>query len=564
MKHRLNSSSSQKSVNKDGFNKIQLNSSEKLLPVGEISKIINAGEQFNAERQDSPYYRITGNINPLFTNILFNTTGDNSWASFNEVKFRDITFPSDGTLNSKEDLTYIESIDKYLDNNNSWYGFQDPDAQKESVCTWVDMEPNRTLFDLSSKDKNWELIITYPAPEPYLVTTPMINRGIQIISSEEIIIGGRDMTLFSTPIKHGLSIGDTVKLKNFNNSSDESIDDLTMKVMKLGEKNGDNSEYYFSVDIVTPLMINDGESRMARIYNGEESIYYYRKFKKIKTKVGVMEDDDYEIFPLAFSQTIFEDKVNQFVINEDIDVSDLTDNLGRPISEIYVTLVKTSSDGVFTNIKSGVEIPYNLNVEGKNTIPDIRRVSSKSGSTSPLDYDVKITDTSFYGDIVERNVIEQKEKVLSDVYHTFNTINRETQGNPIEDVDFNETSLDLGIRNEGYIYKAHHKIKIREYSSYIEQGTVDTINLPSYASDLGDGRFIWRDLLDIGFNDMNEETLDYPFLNGTHYLHTNISLPLKRQDPFNLYELQYTDSPPDISGKRMDNKTEIKTQEDVC
>lgn len=564
MEHRLNSENSKKSVNKDGFNKIQLQSDSKLLPAGEISKIVNAGDQFNTERQASPYYRITGNLNPLFTNVLFNTTGENSLASLNEIKFRDNTFPSNGIIDGDEDLTYAESIEKYLDNNNSWYGFQDPDAKKEFICSWVDMEPNRTLFDLTSKNKNWGLIITYPAPQPYLITTPMINRGIQIISSEEIIIGGRDMTLFSTPIKHGLSIGDSVKLKKFNNSSNIPIDDLIIKVIKLGEKNGDNIDYYFSVDIPEPLMINDGNSRMARIYNGEESIYYYRKFERVNTKIGVMENDDYEMFNVAFSQTIFEDKISQFVINEDIDISKLKDNLGRPLSEIYITLVKTDSNGIFTNVKSGLSIPYNSNVEGKITIPDINRISGSADTHLPLDYDIDVTDSSFYGDIVEYNVIEQRENILSEIHHTFNTVNRETQGNPISDIDFSGTNLDLGIRYEGYTYKAHHKIKIREFSSYVEQGTVDTINLPSYATNLKDGRYIWRDLLDIGFNDMNEETLDYPFLNGAHYLHNNISFPLKRQDPFGLYGLQYTNFPPDISGKLMDDKIIIKTQEDVC
>jgi hypothetical protein len=283
-----------------------------------------------------------------------------------------------------------------------------------------------------------------------------------------------------------------------------------------------------------------------------------------------MEVDDYEIFPLAFSQTIFEDKVNQFVINEDIDISDLVDNLGRPLSEIYISLIKTSSNNTFTKIKSGLNIPHNTNVDGKISISDIRRITNDSTSHEPLrnvisgDDSVDISDTSFYGDIVEYNELEQREKILSEVYHRFNTINRESQGNSLSNVDFNGTNLDLGIRNEGYIYKPHHKIKIREFSAYIEQGTSETLNKPDYAKSLNDGRYIWRDLLDIGFNDMNEEFLDYPFLNGNHYINSNIILPLKRQDPFNKYGLQYTNNPADLPGILMDESVIIKTQEDVC
>jgi hypothetical protein len=330
MRRRLNSESYKNAVNVDNFNKIQLESSSNLLPVGDISNTVNVANQFNKERQASSFYRISGTITPMFTNILFNTTGASSWKSFNDPLFRDATFPANGiNIDDEEDLTYYESITKHLKEDDGWYGYLDPDLSKDSICKWVDMEPNRTLFNLSSVDKNWELVITYPAE---MVTSindiNIINsgiRGIRIISSESIIIGGRNMTIFSTPIKHGLSSGDSVKLKSFIDGSNVNIADKTYKVVKLGKSNGDSTEYYFTVDIPTPMVLTSN-SRMARIYNGKESSYYFRKFKKIKTRGSdFMATDDYEIYPLAFSQSLYEDKINQFVINEDLDVSGLLD-----------------------------------------------------------------------------------------------------------------------------------------------------------------------------------------------------------------------------------------------
>jgi hypothetical protein len=565
MKRRLNKESYQKAVNVDNFNKIQLESNSNLLPVGDISNTVNAADQFNKERQASSLYRISGAITPMFTNVLFNTTGESSWQTFNSDLFRDGTFPADEVkIEDEEDLTYGESITKHLKEDDGWYGYLDPDLSKDDICKWVDMEPNRELFNLSSVDKNWELVITYPSGRYIKDPGDMIYGGVQIVSSEPIVIGGRNMTIFSTPIKHGLSSGDSVKLKSFIDGNNAIIADKIYKVIKLGKSNGDSSEYYFSVDIPTTMRLLPN-SRMSRFYNGKESEYYYRKLDKIKTRTtDFMESDDYEIYPLAFSQSIFEDKINQFVINEDIDVSDLTDNLDRPLSEIYVTIIKTSSDDNFTAIKSGIDMPHNPSALD-TTIPDVRRITYGGGTYDSLESNININSNSFYGDIVEYNYLELKEKTLGEVYHTFNTPKRLIAGSVSEPNFVAGENIELGVRLEGYIYKAHHKIKIREFSSYIEQGTSDTYNLPTYAkSPLNNGIWIWRDLLDIGSNDMNEDFLDYPFINGTHYINSDIQFPLKRQDPFGLYGLRHSTPPADIPGVLMDDRLLTKNSEDVC
>ena len=85
----------------------------------------------------------------------FNMNGKNSWSSFNQSSFKD------GSLSNDEDLTYEESITKHLKENNGWFGYLDPTPAKSSLCSWVDMEPNRNLFSLAPKNgvKNWEITI---------------------------------------------------------------------------------------------------------------------------------------------------------------------------------------------------------------------------------------------------------------------------------------------------------------------------------------------------------------------------------------------------------------------
>ena len=171
-----------------------------------------------------------------------------------------------------------------------------------------------------------------------------------------------------------------------------------------------------------------------------------------------------------------------------------------------------------------------------------------------------MSNNDFYGDICEYSKYEAKETILLPVMHRFNTIDRETTVlKGITDGVIN------GPRNEGYIYQPHYQIKIREFSNYVEQGDSSIVGIPEYAENLGDDRYLWRDFLDIGYNDGQEETIDYPFLNGAHYIYNNICFVVKRQDPFGNYGLLYTKSfPRDSSGKSVGDKFTIKNSGDAC
>jgi hypothetical protein len=181
-------------------------------------------------------------------------------------------------------------------------------------------------------------------------------------------------------------------------------------------------------------------------------------------------------------------------------------------------------------------------------------------SHTPIENNVLISNNDYYGDICEYSKYEAKETILLPVMHRFNTIDRETTiVKPLSDMIIN------GPRLEGYMYQPHYQIKIRQFSNYVEQGDSTVVGIPDYAENMGDDKYLWRDLLDIGYNDGQEETLDYPFLNNAHYLYKNICFVNKRQDPFGNYGLLYTKTyPPDISGDGTSDKFTIKNSGDVC
>ena len=596
IQQRLGVETSKQSVNTDTYLKINLDGEQRLLPPDEINHIVNVGDRFNVERQRSKFYRIIGTINPTMTNALFklsdSTHADEfTWKGFNyrdpitnDYRFLDTSYPKDQDVSDNEDVTFPTAIKNFLKEKDGWFGYYDPDITKSSLCQFFDMEPKRQRFSFvpdirpyhnpaAAPVKNWELTITYPFTAD--TTHHMVNGGLFIAEAVPVVVATRDMTAFGMPCLHNLSTGDSVRITGTTGYDGDYV------VARVGLDDGDLKDYYFVIDKPYSASCISINSRMKRLFGGTPSEYYFRKFKKVKTRnMPVIETADYETYPLAFSENIFTDSISQFVFNEDIDVSDLTDNLGRPISELYLTIIKTDSNGLFGSVSSGIETPFLpiLRTSDTNTwlqqIPTINRIHNGGAtpfiSSIPLETGLTISGSAnvFYGDLVEYNKSEVKETKLAHVSHRFNTNSRETTTpiNYVSGLGSNPptTPINLGPRQEGYFYQAHHLIKIREYSSYVEQGDNFTEGIPPYAVSLGDGRYLWRDILDIGFNESSEETLDYPFLNGCHYMYNNYCFHVRRQDPFNNWDLFWTNFPADPLGERITDKFTTNSTDDVC
>jgi len=591
---RLSAENSKESLNTDNYIKINIDGSERLLPIGEINNIVNASTRFDFERQKSNFYRILGTINPIVSNSLFNLDDAGpyldlyTWKGFNYSNqngdFRFIT------------PLYQNNIKNYLKENDGWFGYYDPDINKSGLCNYFDMEPKRERFSFipdvkpfhsinAEPVKNWEITITYPATVDSGHT--MVNNGLLLIDIKQAVVSTRQMTAISAGCLHNLSVGDLVRITGTNGYDGDHL------VVRTGLDNGDLKEYYFVIDIpFLPANSIDFDSRMKKVVNDKEVIYYFRKFRKIKTRNSqIIETNDYETYRVAFSQNSYQDSIVQFIFNEDIDVSNLVDNLNRPLTELYLTIIKTDSNGLFSQIKSGIELPFIAQLNTSNTsnphllnIPVINKIHNGSNlpfnSHVPLEENVKINNNNniidnndYYGDLVEYSVAELRETVLAHVSHRFNTFNRETNPNlTFQIVEANlitqsqplTETINMGPRQEGYFYKAHHIIKIKDISNFIEQGDSNTENIPNYAVRSDDGTYLWRDILDIGFNQTDGTSLNYPFLNGCHYRYDNYCFYVRRQDPFDNWDLYYSKFPSDPIGETITDKFAIKTSENVC
>ena len=635
IKQRLNKVTSKLSVNLDTSVKLTLESEQKILPTGEINHVVNEVEQYNKERNESKKYRLIATIDPLISNVLFNISSDQvpkdfglppgisdlddkinsyGWQIFtNNIFKQDILktqavsdTPASGSqpaqpLLGREDFTFEQAIKKHLKEINGWFGFFDPDETKSGDCSFYDMEPTRYRFDFNNNsNKNWDIVITYPATTD--TTHYLVNNGLLITTLTIRNLGGRKLVCLGTAVPHNLISGNDVKLTNMPVSELNGV----FTVLSVGLDNGDNKKNFFTigVDATIPVISNligiaFNGGRLKRLYHGHEVTYYLRKFRKVKmfSTQKPMESDDYELYPVGFAVTTYNDKLYQLTINEDIDLSNLKDNLGRPISEIYVTILKTDSNSTFTRVLDGFDM---VNIEGNTKtnsaqfrkISNIRKIHTLNAdpkapftSHEPLDLNgngIDIFDNEYYGDIVEYSKYEVQETVLADVMHRFNTIDRES-GSDITFTDAAEpdttkqTKIIESHRLEGYIYKPHHKIQIREFSNYVEQGyyginngtELNTINIPEYSEKIGTTVYLWRDLFDIGMNDSTKPPINFPFLNGCHYLYRNICFPVRRQDPFGNFDLFYDGnpvnfSPSDIGGDSITDNFNVNSSDNAC
>lgn len=223
---------------------------------------------------------------------------------------------------------------------------------------------------------------------------------------------GGEVLLFYTYTKHGLTDGDCIRLlvskddDLINAQYSYEILNNNIMISHVGDLAYENKEYIFTVENMSFLeymssyiMGDDNDDswmydedgnynddnitnklnslyfRFNRMKGSTPSEYYIRILKKIpnlKFKKELLTNEivadnslysDYlnnnsidnfssEYGSLSFATTIYGEQNVQFVYNDEIDLTNITDNLGRPVSEFYVTILKTNK---------GNDIWYNKN-----------------------------------------------------------------------------------------------------------------------------------------------------------------------------------------------------------
>jgi hypothetical protein len=202
----------------------------------------------------------------------------------------------------------------------------------------------------------------------------------------------------------------------------------------------------------------------------------------------------------------------------------LTDNLKRPITEIYTTIINRGYFGYFNpkNINNkALKVGWEFNIkpeptswwERDNPSSDVElAVSQYTKSGIKFYYNNFLNNGDLLdGPFCEWNNITQTETILSNVYHKF---------------VFNAEAFNIGASQTnpfGYYYEPFHKFQLKRYSPYIEEGSLTSSDLfPNYSYySLFEDKLLWRDLYTYGYVDDENVGVDYPFFNGRHYPYEN-------------------------------------------
>lgn len=215
-----------------------------------------------------------------------------------------------------------------------------------------------------------------------------------------------------------------------------------------------------------------------RFASGDTSSYYEisKKDEEGKTKIDKYSDYKYEfesqVSRLAFAKNIYSDDIGQIVFTDDINIANLKDNLGRPLTKLYLTIIKNnkgykewygydyddSSKWSETNI-TGENIEYShcfgkitcgIDTSDESVNEDtINSIKKLSNIGLTYGYDVSLInpdrtyetegcqitqnevsyehDNSFYGDLCCYDYYNALETSIQPILHRFNTAQRESR-----------------------------------------------------------------------------------------------------------------------------------------
>jgi hypothetical protein len=488
-------------------------------------------------------------------------------------------------------LSFKKAFSERCKEKDGWWGFINPsninipnrDTKTQSgntivtnqmlannkPCEFIDLYPDRSLFSFNPKynkhrkriEKNWDYCITYPCKSDYNLVNTICecdNNSIKALCSRIYNTNGIEIVQCESYFNHNLKVGDYISVF-YKDENGLQIYNNKIKVVRVGDLNGDNTHKVFAInysDIQSIYKRFDGFLHFKKNVNGVDCNYYARVFAKI----GELNSD---INKIAFGKNIYGDDVSQIIFTDDINIDGLKDNNGRPVSEVYLTIVKRnagheewynpngdlSSEDIeyshcFGEVTSGIDFSgikdepdlYNIHKmhnikteENNNAISNTVKCWGESlGSLNnnkivfkniiAISKDITINDETFKADIVEYDIVNATETIISPIYHRFNTKQREIFDARFRDIlhdvivaddydvvllsndysDFtirtqwinevmksnkeygtesNTDNLMYGnISPEGYFYNPHYRVRLIEESGEVSRSDAKLIN----------------------------------------------------------------------------------------
>lgn len=241
---------------------------------------------------------------------------------------------------------------------------------------------------------------------------------------------------------------------------------------------------------------------------------YNRFFKVVATP------NQFDIFKVGFNKNVFDEQTYAFNFTIDIDISELRDEFGMPLTELFIYAQYK---------KSGLET---LSFTRWSNIGDITNPTFSAINLNVGEY-IRTQDNRNIGDYIE--YAKQRFWQNLDTPQTFRI------GTPIKGLRIGSTI------NVVWKYNPFIPIRLRYFEDYLSRANTgstsyeETVSIPEYATDINNGNFVWREIMSEGYRDpITGIGTDHPFVNKRRYVFTKIILDitpdLEDDDTRNLFQ----------------------------
>ncbi len=556
--------------------KLQLETSESLMRIGDRDVVLDIADLFNKERQVSKKYKIYGKMKMVFRNLYSGST------DYTYLKDR-LYLNGDGTDNNHDGFMPYDEFaflrrDVYREINVPNTGST---LDKFSINITTTGPTGHTIVTpIQAPYQNWNLYLSYVYSGnsdfnmTYTLSGSPKTEGENIIHFKSgdgipfrLTYTGGSYYEFTSPVEHGMSDSEFVTFKGTTLFGD--VKTRTFLINSVGNETYNSEKYVININksqVLAGLTFSKvlTGKRVLDINDitGTTSNYYVHVHKTLTDESGYVMDK------IGFESPIWEDEKklvfenfsgeNDVLVernrmesvlydfNEPLVLTGITNNHGFTPTEVYVSTIFRNGEGYF-NYPPKVGYKFNFH----NTWID----EHFSGSTTQ---ELSLTGTTFtsnqtgvgydgftfysgatlpigsllYGSFVEYNESELKERIISDSFHKITIPTNIFNHSQTDDTVFSGSSVN---NPSGIYYKTHHKVKLRELSPYIESSkTNDIYNLPENVTyDEKEKIWKWRDLYEHGYIDSDGVGTNFPFINNMHYVKNDINFYLRNEQFYN-------------------------------
>ena len=339
-------------------------------------------------------------------------------------------------------------------------------------------------------------------------------------STTSITVGDKEYTLDSDTNKYFTITSDTASTRYYVvEDKYVNVDDDAQEISFKKVVNDIECDYYVRIFSKIPNF------KYASADTSNEYEIYKNNGELIKQYQDKEYDFENHISKLAFARNVYSDDIGEIVFTDDIDISNLKDNLGRPLTSIYLTITKNNKGykewygfdttdwkktdisastvefshcfgGITCGLATSIESMYGSGINSINMInpegPIGYNIDMINGDrdTYPNDYidptevwfDI---DKNYYGDLSYYDNYNAVERHIQPILHRFNTAQRESYwssesgnfasfiydeiefddydgGNDFQ-VNSNKKIENCNNKKEGYYYNPHYEIKLKTF-----------------------------------------------------------------------------------------------------